>query len=310
MAETARDMGAFVEELLLAGVYDECLPVIEELAAAIDRKPAVHPESCRQAIDSVGTSSSLSEAATTLEEQTAEEFAAFDKLIRAIGPSAVGALLAAYHREDGGAATDRATAVLGNLGPPAIPAIAAALDDKPWFVQRELAKALGRIGTNAAVAPLQGLLRRTDVRVLQTAVTSLSNINDPAAERALHMVLKASSGEARAAVISSLIGLKDARVVPMLARILQDTDPFGDDGPLLLETLAALSTIRDDRALTQIAALARKKKWTAWGKTTQLRQACLQALSKIGTAKAKQALAELAATGDFFLKRQARKVAG
>ncbi len=31
MAETARDMGAFVEELLLAGAYGECLPVVEEL---------------------------------------------------------------------------------------------------------------------------------------------------------------------------------------------------------------------------------------------------------------------------------------
>ena len=36
MGETARDMGAFVEELLLAGAFGECLPVVEELVAAID----------------------------------------------------------------------------------------------------------------------------------------------------------------------------------------------------------------------------------------------------------------------------------
>lgn len=310
MTETARDMGAFVEELLLAGAFSECLPVIQELAAAIDRTPAIAPDACRRAIDSVGTSSSMAEAAATLNEQTADEFAAFEKLIGAIGPSALAAVMSAYQREDGGTGTDRATMVISRLGTAAIPAISAALEDKRWFVQRELAKALGRIGTGAAVPALQILLRRTDPRVMPIAVASLSAISDPAAERALHTVLKASTGDARAAVISSLVGLKDARVVPMLARILQDSDPFGDDHALLLETLTALATLRDDRAVSPIAALARKKKWTAWGKTTQLRQAAVQALSKIATAKAKHAIIDLATTGDFFLKRIARQAAG
>jgi HEAT repeat protein len=307
MAETARDMGAFVEELLLAGAFSECLPVVEELKAAAARKPPIAPDACRQAVESIGTSSSLSEAATTLNDQTDDEFGTFEKLVRAIGVSTVPALIATYIREDGGAGADRATTVLGRLGPTAIPTIAAALEDKPWFVQRELAKALGRIGTPAAVSPLQSLLRRSDVRVLQTAVISLSSIADPAAERALHTVLKASTGEARAAVIASLVNLKDPRVVPMLGRVLQDSHPFSDEHPLVIDTLNALAMMRDDRALAAIAALARKKKWTSWSKTTQLRQSCVQTLSRIGTPKAKQTIADLASSGDFFLKRLARK---
>ena len=305
MVETARDMAGFVEELLLAGAYSECVPVIEELDLATTRKPAIAPDACRKAIESVGASSALAEAASTLADQSAAEFAAFGKLVKAIGPSTVPALLKAYQREDS-PATDRATALFVMLGVPAIPAIAAALEDKPWHVQRELAKALGKIGTGAAVQPLQTLLRRSDVRVLQTAVASLSTIQDPAAERALHTVLKATAGEARAAVINSLVGLKDTRVVPMLARILQDTDPFGEDHQLVLDTLAALSTMRDDRALPQIAALAQQKRWLSWGKTSQLRRSSLQTLTKIGTAKARQTIADLASNGDFFLKRLAK----
>lgn len=308
MSETARDMAAFVEELLLAGAYGECVPVIEELTAATARKPAVAPDACRNAISIVGASKALAEAATTLGDQDANEFSAFERLIQAVGPSAVPAVLRAYQREDG-AAGDRATALLGKFGPAAIPAIAAALEDPRWFVQRELAKALGKIGTAAAVPPLQSLLRRSDVRVLQTAVSSLSGISDPAAEKALHMVLKASTGDARGAVIGALVGLKDARVVPMLARVLQESDPFSDEFPLILETLTALATMRDDRALEPIAAMARKKKWLAWGRTNQMRLACLQTLSRIGTPKARQALTELATTGDFFLKRLAQKAA-
>jgi hypothetical protein len=126
MAETARDMGAFVEELLLAGAFSECLPVVDELKAAVNRQPPIAPDACRKAIESIGTSSSLSEAATTLNDQTAEEFATFEKLARAIGVSTVAALIATYHHEDGGAATERATSVLGRLGLAAMPAIAAA----------------------------------------------------------------------------------------------------------------------------------------------------------------------------------------
>ena len=306
MAETAKDMGAFVEELLLAGAYGECVPVIDELNAMAVRKPPIAPEACRKAVESVGNSSALKEAMTTLDEQSADEFAHFEKLIRAIGPSTVPMLAAGYQRQDG-TATERLTALHIKLGAPAIPAIAAAIDDKPWFAQRELAKALGKIGSAAAVPPLQGLLRRSDVRVLQSAVSALSSIQDSAADRALQTVLRATTGEARAAVINALVGLKEPRVVPMLSRVVQDLDPFGADHALLLEILTALSTLRDDRAVPPITALARKKRWLAWAKTSRTRGACLDALGRIGTAKAEQAIGDLAKTGDFFLKRMAAK---
>lgn len=305
-AETARDMAAFVEELLLTGAFAEGVPVIEELAAAIKRKPALAPEACRKAIEDVGRSSSFAEAATLVAEQSPAEYAAFEKLARAIGPAAIVGLLSAYQREDGGVGAERVSALLVKFGPAAIPALAGALESAAWHVQRELAKVFGLIGTPAAVPPLQTLLRKTDVRVMRAAVAAMTRIDDPSALRALHMVLKATSGEARAAVIAALVGLKDARVVPMLSRILQDSDPFGNEFPLVLETLNALSSIRDDGAVAQIAALARKRRWLAWGRTTQVRQAALRTLIRIGTDKAGQTLDEIAKNGDFFLRRLAK----
>ena len=308
MAETSRDMGAFVEELLLAGVYGEALPVVDELLAAAKRTPAIAPEACQKAVDAVGASDALSEAAATLADQTAEEFAAFDRLIGKIGPGAVKTLVASYQREDG-LATERLTQLLSKMGAAAIPHLAAAIEDPRWFVQREIARALGRIGGGAAVPPLQTLLRRGDPRVLQSAVTSLAVMDDPAATRALHTVLKTATGDARAAVISALTGMKDPRIVPMLTRIVQECDPFGDDYPLVQETLTALATMRDERAVQPIAALARQKRWLSWGRTRKLRETCLRTLQRIGSQKARAAITELAKTGDFFLKRQAAAVA-
>ena len=308
LAETARDMGAFVEELLLAGAYGECQPVVDELLAAATRKKAIAPDACRKAIDGIGASAALAEAIGSLADQTAGEYAAFEKLVRTIGPGAIKCTIASYQREDG-LATERATELLSRMGPAAIPHLTAGVDNPRWFVQREMARALGRIGGAAAVPPLQMLLRRGDPRVLQSAVSSLAAIDDPSATRALHTVLKAATGDARAAVISALTGMKDPRIVPMLTRIVQECDPFSGDYPLLQETLTALATLRDERAVQPIAALARRKRWLSWGRTTTLRAACLRTLLRIGTPKARAAIADLASTGDFFLKRQAAALA-
>ncbi|MEO8679711.1 MAG: HEAT repeat domain-containing protein [Vicinamibacterales bacterium] len=307
MSETARDMAAFVEDLLLAGVFGEGIPVVNTLAKAATGK--LSPHACRAAIDSIGESLAFGEAAGSLAEQSAEEFAEFEQLARAIGPASVTGLLRAYEREDGGGATERASAVILRLGPPAIPRLLPAVDDQRWFVQREVARLLGQIGTAAAVPPLQTLLRRSDLRIMRAAVSSLAKIDDPIAARAIHTVLKATTGQARTAVIEALVGLKDPRVVPLLVRILQGSDAFGDDHLLVLETLGALAGIKDDRALPQIALLARQRRWLSWGKTSRLRTAALRTLMRIDTPKSLATFDELATTGDYFLRRLAKTVA-
>jgi HEAT repeat protein len=308
LGETARDMSGFAEELVLAGVFDEALPVIEELAAAAVRKPPLAPEACRAAIDTVARSAALAESAAAIGEHSTAEFKHFHGLILALGPATVPSLVAAYGRDDGGAAIERITGVLIKLGAPAIHAIGAAMDDSRWFVQRELARALGQIGTPAAIPPLQAMLRRSDPRVLQAAVAALARIDDPGAARALHMALKAATGEARAAVINALVGLKNARVVPLLMRILQDSEPFGSEHPLVIETLAAIGSQQDDRAVPAVVSMARRRRWFAWGKTRRIRHACLRALVSIATPQSEAAVAGLRRSGDFFLRRMAARV--
>jgi hypothetical protein len=58
-----------------------------------------------------------------------------------------------------------------------------------------------------------------------------------------------------------------------------------------------------------ITVVARKRRWLAWGKTRRLRHTSLAALARIGSPKSQAALDDLARTGDFFLKRLARRAA-
>ena len=113
---------------------------------------------------------------------------------------------------------------------------------------------LGQLGAPEAVPLLQPLLRGTDPRVMQAAVQALSNIDDPAAARAIHTVLRAATGEHRLAVVNALVKEKDPRAVPLLGRILAESNPLGADHQIVLETLGAIGDVGGDQAIAQVSA--------------------------------------------------------
>jgi len=306
-AELARDMSAFVEDLVLAGAFDEATTVVSALQEASRQTPPVAPEACHVAIERLGATSALTETVEALVDLTAPEMAAFDRLCRAIGPAAVPGLVSAFRREEGGVAAERAAAIITGIGPAGIPRLQATLDDPRWFVQCQVARLLGAIGTAAAVPPLQILLRRTDDRILKAAVGALARLDDPSAVRALHTVLRASTGEARAAVIDALVSSQDVRVIPMLVSMVAGSDPLGADHGVVIDVLGAIAATRDDRAVQAVATLAHRRRWQAWGKTTRLRRAAIATLTRIGSPSARAAIDDLGRQGDWFLRRLVRR---
>jgi HEAT repeat protein len=200
----------------------------------------------------------------------------------------------------------RATAVIKQFGARAVGRLASLVGSPKWAAQRNAADVLGEIGATEGVPLLQPLLRGQDLRVTTAAVRALSNIKDPAAARAVHTVLRAATGEQRRAVVDALVAQRDARVVPVLVRILEDSDPFGGDHAIVLDTLGALAKVGDDQAVPALAALMRKKKLLLWKKTRALKEQSLAALRAIKTPAATGAIADAAKTGDRMLRRLAR----
>ena len=133
------------------------------------------------------------------------------------------------------------------------------LSDPRWFAQCAGARLLGRIGAATAVPLLQPLLRQNNPRVIRATVTALGSIPDPSAARAIHTVLRAATGVARRAVVDALVADRDPRVVPMLVRILEESEPLGKDHDVVLETLAALGTVGSDTAVPALASAIQRR---------------------------------------------------
>ena len=210
---------------------------------------AIGREACRPALDQLGESLAMREAAALIGDLDEDSWNAMKAVVDTIGVSSVEALKPVVAVETDDLATARAEAVIAGFGQKAVTRLASLVSDPRWFVQRRGARLLGRIGTADAVPLLQPLLRQNDPRVAREAVAALGVIPDPAAARAIHTVLRAATGEVRRAVVEALVAERDPRVVPMLVRILEESQPLGNDHDVVLETIEALGTVGTDAAV-------------------------------------------------------------
>jgi HEAT repeat protein len=169
-------------------------------------------------------------------------------------------------------------------------------------VQRAAAQMLGRIAVPDAVPLLQPLMRRADPRVARAAIAALGHIDDPSAARAIHTMLRAAQGDLRRMVVDVLVADRDPRVVPILARIVGESEHLGPDHEIVLETLAAMGTVGSEQAVPVLATVIVRRAVFRRRKLRALKERGVKALLDIGGPSAEAALDEAARTGDRMLK--------
>ena len=194
-------------------------------------------------------------------------------------------------------------------GVPAVTRLGPLVASDQWYTRRNAAELLGQLGVPESVPFLQPLLRGGDPRVMRSAVRALANIDDPAAARAVHTVLRAAAGAQRQAVVAALVAERDPRVVPVLVCILNESEPLGSDHQIVLETLGAIGEVGHDDVVPHVAKVMRRRSWFARRKTRVLKQVSIGALQRIGSPAATQAIVDAASHGDRLLRKLARAAA-
>src|SRR5262249_33695762 len=238
-------------------------------------KTTIGRDACRQALDQLGESIAMRETASIIGEIDDKAWNALHAIIRTCGPSSIEALRPMVAVEEEGIASAPAADTITGFRKPAISRLAPLIGDSRWFVQRAGATLLGTIGSADVVPLLQPLLRKSDPRVTQAAVAALGKVDDPAAARAIQTVLRAATGSTRRAVVDALVGDRDARVVPMLARIVAESEPLGRDHQIVLDAIGALATVGSDQAVPTLASLARLRRWFGGSKLRGVRERAL-----------------------------------
>jgi hypothetical protein len=305
-AEIADDMTALCEDLLLSGEYAEASNVAAALNDAADNEQFVARPACRDALTRMATSPAMHEAVSVLGDFDADNLGRFTDMCRMLGAPTVEVLGMALKIPVTNPARVRAADIIVSFGASAVPHLAVFVEDERPYVRCNAAEILGRIASPDAVPLLQPLLRRNNPRVTQVAVSALAAIRDPAAARAIHTVLRTATGEQRRAVVDALVAGRDARIVPILVRILDESEPLGKDHSVVLDTLTALKVVHTDNAVRPIARVARRTRWFAPAKSRALKGNAIDALASIGTDASKEAIALAAVEGDRLLRKLAK----
>ena len=308
--EVARDVGALAEDLLLSGDYESALAVTTALAEQAANPKSITHEGSRETLDAVASTVAFHEAADLLGDLDEPSAVQFAQICRNVGPASLDALRNAFASESETVAMRRARGLAIEFGARAVSRLAPLVSGEQWYTRRNAAQVLGMIGAAEAVPLLQPLLRGTDARVLQGAVEALAAIDDPAAARAIHTVLRSATGEHRLAVVAALAKEKDLRVVPLLARILTESNPLGTDHEIVLETLDAVAQVGGDQALGAVGTVMRCRSWFARKRMRAVKQASIVTLRRIGTPAAGRLLAAAATSGDRLLRKLAKAAAG
>jgi len=305
-AEIADDMTALAEDLLIAGDYVEARDVARALHHTSNDATFVSPDTCREALSRLAVSAAVHEAVAMLGDLDDDHLNVFTEICRLVGVPVVDVLGMTLRMQERTAARVRASHIIAGFGAPAVPRLAPFIDDERMFVQCHTAELLGRIAAPDAVPLLQPLLRRSDANVTRAAITALANINDPAAARAIHTVLRSVTGDQRRVVIDALVAERDARIVPMLVRILDESEPLGKDHLVVLDTLAALKIVHTDTAVRPIFRVAMRRRWFARGRSRTLKHTAVDALASIGSEASRKELVRASTEGDRLLRRLAK----
>jgi hypothetical protein len=297
------DLKMLAEDLLLSGDLDNASRVTAAIAESSASETSVTQPACRRVLDELARSVALRETVGVLGDLESAHFDAFRAVCRHVGPEAVEALSVPSFREAPSLEQRRAGDIIVDYGVAAVLRLAPLVNDDRWFVQLNGVTLLSRIAAPEAVPLLQPLLRKADPRLTPKVVSALAAINDPAAARAIHTVLRTATGDLRRAVITALVQERDPRVVPILERILQESEPFGRDHAIVLETMDALATLAGDRAVPPIATLIRRRRWLARRKNRALKRTGVNLLLRVGSPAASRALDESQTHGDRLLRR-------
>ena len=303
-ADIAEDMEALAEDLLMSGSYDDAQAVTRSLSdRAVSAAGTIGRDACRGALDRLGESMAMRETALLIGDVDERGWGTIRGVVATIGIAATESLKPVVAVEIETLASKRAEDLIAGFGAPAVSRLASLVADPRWFVQRTGARLLGRIAAPEGVPLLAPLLRKSDPRVAQEAITALGGIQDPSAARAIQTVLRSATGELRRAIIDALVVDRDPRVVPMLVRIIDESEALGKDHDVVLEAVEALGTVGSETAIPALVAMAQRRGWLGRKKRRALKSRAVNALTRIGTPRAASALDEGARGGDRMLKK-------
>lgn len=215
----------------------------------------------------------------TLNASEGRDLDACRRLLSEMPAPALPRLVAALGILERRAARDLFCDFLVERGTKDVEAVASGLTDARWFVARNVAFILGRIGGARACELLAKAIRHADERVRREAVAALARVDSDESRGQLRRALLDKSAELRLRALNALSVRRDAETGEAVVRRVSAADFARLDEEERQDWLNALARIKGDAALPLLRSFIDRSGLLLWGARRELRLQAVAALA-------------------------------
>jgi HEAT repeat protein len=247
-------------------------------------------ESIHQLIVEAGEERRIDRIGKILEEEPGIHLEDASKYLLLLQKNAIPAMIQLLGKLKNSKTRRMVSDALAEIGKNAIDLFIPFVDDRRWFLVRNIVYILGRIGREQAFPYLQKAFNHEEVRVRREAVQALGLIGGPKTIGVLVNALTDSDIRIRsmAAINLAKIG-RSAGLVPLL-EVVQSKEFQKGETSEIKAFFDAIGMIGSNEALPALRQLLERKGWFGKGKVDEIRIGAARALAMIGTSEAKAIL--------------------
>ena len=304
-ATLMRPLVALIEDLLLVGDFEAADDLLGRLVGE-KLAGSSHGRAASGAIDALINGSLLRHTISHLPTADDATFDRIKAMFLSVGDALVRPLAEALTGELPARARERLSVILIAFGPSGRSEIERLKNSPNAAVRKTAIHLLREFGGHDALPELTGLLHDHEQQVQREAVAAILGIGSDDAYRVLADALAAGSTAQRDLLLSAITAARDERAAPVFAFILDHVDHRGPSGELYLRAIQALGGARSSEGIDALTRAIRRGEWWAPRRTAVFREAAAQALARIGTREAIQALELAIGDGGRGVRRAAR----
>jgi hypothetical protein len=261
-AEIGRTLRALEEHLpplAAAGDYDRLQDVFRSLADGARRTP-VHERALARLIEGLARTRLLNALVETLWTGRGTPVEEPVRQCLALMGSRIVAPLMMLLAEESRPGTRRMLCdLVATVARDRLDDIAMFAGDGRWYLARNVAYILGRLGDPRGIAHIAPLIAHRDPRVRSEAVAALASIGGPDSDELLVGLLDHVDGRMRLKAVLSMTDSAVRRGVPKMVRLLERFDPLQITFPLKQEIIAAFARARATEAVPALLRFSRRR---------------------------------------------------
>jgi hypothetical protein len=295
------------EDLLLVGDFEAALQLVEALVREAGPEGQPHRRAAAEAaITRLAHGQMMRNQAIDFRTMDDQAFEFMKKICYSIGPVIILPLAESLSVEEHQRVRQRLTTLLLGFGADGKKSVERLKNSANPAVRRTAVHLMREFGGSEALPDLTKLLDDAEPNVQREALRAILAIGTDQAYEVLQRAMATGTERTRTSLMLALVGMRDERATPLFGYIVRHVDHRGILRDVFLRSVEALGTFKDELSIDLLKEVLYRGEWWSPRRTAKLRGTVAQALRRIGTPAAIQALQHAAENGPRGVRAAAR----